>query len=295
MKVIEPIVFQESHLLSTTAVETVAAYNAATSYSIGNQVDYGIRIYESLVNTNVGNTPGVDPLKWQDISPDNIHAMFDAINGTQTTATSNLDVSIKPGKYTTVISLINIEGTALEIEMLDAPAGSVVYTKTINLDASVIFDWYTYFFEEFDFLDNVVLTDLPPYSNCVINMSLTSPSTVKVGNIVYGETITLGLTQMGLGFGIKDFSAKDTDEYGNTIFVQRTYSKRMEPTVYVENTQLRFIDRTLSRLRATPTVWIGSEEYIYSPLVIYGFYRDYNIDIPYPSHSLLRLDIEGLA
>jgi hypothetical protein len=126
-------------------------------------------------------------------------------------------------------------------------------------------------------------------------MSLTSPSTVKVGNIVYGETITLGLTQMGLGFGIKDFSAKDTDEYGNTIFVQRTYSKRMEPTVYVENTQLRFIDRTLSRLRATPTVWIGSEEYIYSPLVIYGFYRDYNIDIPYPSHSLLRLEIEGLA
>lgn len=295
MKVIEPVAFQEAHLLSTTAVETVAAYNAGTSYSIGNQVHYLYRIYESLVNANVGNTPGVDPLKWANIAPDNRHAMFDGIVNTQTSAASPLDVSIKPGQITTALALINIEGTALEIEMLDAPAGAVVYTKVIDLDSSVILDWYYYFFEEFDFLDSVVVTDLPPYSNCVINISLTSGATCKIGNTVYGNAIELGLTQMGVNFGIRDFSIKETDQYGNTVFTQRAYSKRMEPTVYVENSRIRYIDRTLSRLRALPTVWIGSEEYDYSPLIIYGFYRDYNIDIPYPSHSMLRLDIEGLS
>lgn len=294
MKVIEPIVFQESHLLSTTAVETVAAYNAATSYSIGNQVDYGIRIYESLVNTNVGNTPGVDPLKWQDISPDNKHAMFDGTVNTQTEGTTPLEVSIEPGQITTSLALINIVGTEATVEMLDEVGGSVVYTKTINLDGSIVFDWYSYFFEPFDFLDTVVLTDLPPYSACVINVSLANDTAAKIGNIVYGNVIDLGLTQTGVNFGIRDFSVKDTDEYGNTIFVQRTYSKRMEPTVYVENTKLRYVDRTLARLRATPTVWIGSEDATYSPLVIFGFYRDYNIDVPYPSHSLLRLDLEGI-
>jgi len=41
-------------------------------------------------------------------------------------------------------------------------------------------------------------------------------------------------------------------------------------------------------------VWIGADDDRFSPLTMLGFYRDFNIDIAYPEHSLCRLEIEGL-
>ncbi len=64
MKVIQPVIFQTSQLHSTTAVETYSTYAAGTTYAIGNKVVYGTRIYESLVNANLGNQPDTNSTKW---------------------------------------------------------------------------------------------------------------------------------------------------------------------------------------------------------------------------------------
>ena len=92
MKVIKPVVFSSSQLLSTTAVETEATYDAVTTYAIGNKVVYLTRIYESLVDSNTGNTPDTNPTKWLDIAPANKYAMFDNEVNTSTTAGADLSV-----------------------------------------------------------------------------------------------------------------------------------------------------------------------------------------------------------
>ena len=297
MKVIKPVVFSSSQLLSTTAVETESTYDAGTTYAIGNKVVYLTRIYESLVNSNTGNSPDTSPTKWLDIAPANKYAMFDNSVSTKTVGTTPLVVEIKPGTIVNSIAILNIDkGITLTVEMKDTPSGSVVYTKTIDLDDTIILDWYMYFFEPYDLRDTIVLTDLPPYSTCVIKLTLTSlAGNVEVGAVVYGTVTDIGLTQYGVNFGIRDYSVKDTDDYGNTVFVKRAFSRRMEPTVFIENTKLRYISKVLGDIRSTPTVWIGSAEGNYEPLVIYGYYKDYNIDVSYPTSSLLRLDIEGLT
>jgi hypothetical protein len=182
--------------------------------------------------------------------------------------------------------------------MLDSVGGAVVYNKTFDMNYTVILDLYEYFFKPFDYLDSVIITDLPPYPDGVINITAStdlSGAFIKIGSCVYGTTSLIGDTQYGVTFGIKDYSLKETDEFGNTSFVARAFSKRMEPSVILKNTDIRAVTNILNSIRARPTVWLGTDIDDYSPLVVFGFYRDYNIDVSYPTSSLLRLEIEGLV
>ena len=122
-----------------------------------------------------------------------------------------------------------------------------------------------------------------------------SSSTVQVGNLVFGTVYPLGLTQEGASAGIRDYSVKKVNDYGITTFVQRAFSKRMEATTYVNKGDVNFVQKMLTELRAVPIVWIGTQDDAYStPLILFGYYRDFTVEISYPTFSLCRLEVEGL-
>ena len=295
MKVIKPVTYTGAMLISTTAANADAEYNAGTSYSTGNRVTYLETIYESLVGSNLGNTPSTSPTQWVEIGPSNKRAMFDSQVSTQTTRATPLAVTVAPGTPFNSLALLNMSGTSVAITVTDGPGGPTVYSQTISLVEDFAVDWYMYFFEPTSLRSDVVLTDIPPYSAGRISVSLSAGSgDVAIGSMVFGTFYELGGTEYGAGAGIRDYSVKETDEFGVTTFVQRAFSKRMEAQVFVENERLTFLSRILSELRATPSVWIGADDDRFSPLVMFGFYRDFNIDIAYPEHSLCRLEIEGL-
>jgi len=294
MQLLKPITFQASQIVSTNAVETYPTWSSATTYAKDAFVDYGTFIYQSLVNSNLNKQPDISPADWLLIGPDNVHAMFDNQVSTQTTSTSPLNVTINPGRAINSAAFINLTGTQLVVTMTDGAGGPTVYTRTENLDGSVVEDWYDYFFGEFDQKTDVVLTDLPSYINGRISMSLTGTGSVKIGLFTYGTVYTLGLTQYGASSGITDYSVKQTDDFGNTTFVQRAYSKRMEASLFVENIQLNKTQKILTDVRATPCVWIGSQDSRFNPLIVFGFYKQFSTTINYPTYSLCSLEIEGL-
>ena len=120
--------------------------------------------------------------------------------------------------------------------------------------------------------------------------------TVSAGEVVFGMLSDLGDTQYGVTSGIIDYSVKSTDQYGNTTLTKRAYSKRMSAKVQLDNTQLNRVQSFLYTIRATPCVWIGSDDpRMQEPLVIYGFYKDFSTEIPYPTYSLCSLEVEGLT
>jgi hypothetical protein len=294
MKVIKPITFQPSQIISSNAVELYATYSAGTSYSKDAFVEYNHMVYQSLVNSNVGNQPDISPTQWIYIEPCNVYAMFDNQVSTLTTSTSPLSVEIKPGSAINSAAFLELTGDTLEVNMVDTSGGTNVYSTTISLDDTIILDWYAYFFEPYNPRKEVVLTDLPPYSNCQLSFTLSGSTDVSIGVFTYGTSYDLGLTQYGASVGIKDYSVKETDIYGNTTFVERAYSKRMETSLFVDNSSVAFNQRLLASIRAVPCVWIGSEDIKYSPLVVFGFFKEVNTTISYPSYSLCNLTIEGL-
>lgn len=300
MKVIKPVTFNASTMLvSSNAVETYSVWSSATTYSKDQKVDYGTHYYNSLVNTNLNHLPDeVGSTYWELIGPDNTHAMFDGQVSTETTkATSPLTVTVACGIVNSV-ALVGLVGSSVNITVRDNGASPPVYSRTIGLDGTIITDWYMYFFEPFVQLGEVVLTDLPPYALGRITMTLSGGGAVAIGEMIVGTAYVLGAegTEQGANIGIIDYSRKDTDpNTGVTTFTRRAFSKRMSGQFLVANNQINGVQRILADIRAVPSVFIGSELTDYAPLVVYGFYRDFSIDIAYPTKSWCRLEVEGLV
>ena len=296
MELIKPITYAETQLISSTATETYSAWSSATSYAIGARVTYNYRIYESVIGSNLNNNPATATTAWLNYAPDNKHAMFDTQVSTVTTSTGTLTTVLKPGMAFNSLALLNLTGTSMNVKIQNGVGGTEVYNSTISLDETIISDWYSYFFEPYDFKSEVVLTNLPAYLNGTITLTLstTGSSGVSIGAMIPGSLYNLGGTQYGARIGIKDYSVKTTDAYGNTTFVQRAYSKQMEATVYVNAEDLNLVYKLLTDVRSVPSVWIGSEADSLKPLVVFGYYRDFGITIQYPTYSLCTLSIEGL-
>lgn len=295
MKVVKPIVIGDAQLVSSNAPETDhPVYSAAADYAVGARVIYLHTIWESVQTPNTGNTPGSNALYWAAVAPTNRWAMLDTEISTQTVLVSPLTLVVKPG-YANSLALFGLEGATLEVTVRDGLDGPVAYSKTVNLDGTVIADWYQYFFEESVQLGELVLTDLPPYGAAHITISLSGPGDVKCGQMVVGTAYVLGDTQYGASAGIIDYSRKDTSAAGVTTFTRRRYSKRMSAALMLDNAQLNKVQRVLADLRATPCAWIGTDVPGFEPLTIFGFYRDFSIDVAYPNTSLCNLEIEGLT
>ena len=297
MKVIKPVAVTDAVLISSTAPETdYSAWAAGTAYSVGNRVirTSTHRIYERMVAGTTATVPELDSVNWIDIAPTNRWAMFDSEVSTQTALASPLTVVIKPG-LVNGLALFGLSGTTLVVTVRDGLSGPVVYTRTISLDGSVIADWYQYFFELFDQRAEVVLTDLPPYSNSHITISVTGGGTVSIGVVAAGTVYFIGDTQQDASVSIIDYSRKETDAFGFTTFVRRAYSKRMNLRLLLTNSQLNKVQRVLADLRASPAAWVGTDVAGYEPLTVYGFYKDFSIDIAYAQLSYCSIEIEGLT
>jgi hypothetical protein len=297
MKVIKPVAVTDAVLISSTAPETdYSAWAAGTAYSVGNRVirTSTHRIYERLIAGTTATAPELDAVNWIDIAPTNRWAMFDNEVSTQTALASPLTVVIKPG-FVNGIALFGLVGDSLTVTVRDGLAGSVVYSRTLALDGTILADWYQYFFEPYVQRADVVLTDLPPYGDAHITLTLTGSGTVKCGIVALGTVYTLGDTQQGASVSIVDYSRKETDAFGVTSFVQRAYSKRMSVNLLLANAQLNKTQRVLADLRASPAAWVGTDAPGYEPLTVYGFYKDFSIDIAYPQLSYCSLEIEGLT
>ena len=299
MKVIKPVTVTDAMILASNAVEAYAAWSSGTTYAKDAKVDYGTHYYISLVNSNLNNIPdAVGSTAWAFLSPDNKHAMFDGQVSTETTkATSPLIVTVACGIVNSV-GLIGLTGSSVTISVTDAGASPPVYSRTVGLDGTIITDWYMYFFEPFVQLGEVVLTDLPPYLNGRITMTLSGGGAVAIGELIVGTVYSLGdeALDQGASIGIIDYSRKDTDpDTGVTTFTRRAFSKRMSGQFLVDNVDMNGVQRILADIRAVPSVFIGSEETTYAPLVVYGFYRDFSIDIAYPTKSWCRVEVEGLV
>ena len=296
MYAVRPVPFGPSTLTSSTATEAVAAYNPATTYTDGAQVrlDSTGRIYTSTQASNTGNPPDTSPLWWVDTAPANRLAMFDARISTQTAAASPLVVVLTPGALCTNLALLNLAGNTAQAEVL--VGGSVVYSKTISLQGAQIADWMAYYFAPDEQITVALFDDLPLYAAPQIRITITGSGTVAVGHCVFGSRQDLGDLQYGANAALVDYSRKETDEFGGTTFVQRDYADEFSGQLLIDNGQINSVKRTLRRLRATPTLFVGTSDTRFAELFIaFGWVRTHRIAVSNPTHSLIDLEIGALT
>lgn len=169
------------------------------------------------------------------------------------------------------------------------------WRSLVNLQSdSGVTSWYSYFTEAIAYNTEAVLTEIPLYANPTISVTISAADgVVSCGTMVVGQSRELGGAVYGAKGGIQDYSRKETDDFGNYTLVERSYAKRNTFRVVCENNNVDAIFNLLAEVRATPVVWLGTDDYALT--WSYGWARDWAVEIAYPTKSFLTIEIEGLT
>lgn len=304
-------------------------WSSGTTYGIGANVKFGTAIYESLQAGNLNKTPGstAAALWWLKRKPTTLASLHDGSlqNRFEGRLTSpglgaphlKLVLNVSELNFDT-ICLLDTQGHGVcTFERTERVYDSsntlhsttVIYTEVLDFDPGFSnFAFKNYILKvPDDFLGSMTSFPLGDYNTIrstvtidLYGLTMDSlgpiPKELIVGEIVVGREVDLGLTSYGFSAGITDYSVKNTDTYGNTTLNKRAFARRFSSKTEVDNGIIDNVHSKLNTLRATPCVWVASDDTRFNLLgTVYGFYKDFSTSIAYPTYSLCDLQIEGLT
>lgn len=280
---------------------TYGEWDAGVTYVLADRVVSLVthHVYESLAAGNLNHDPDdlANAAWWLDLGPTNKWAMFDSYNATQTIHPLRIDTTVQLTGRVDSLALLNISNAVTVRVVMNTDSEGDVYDHTFDLVSyEGISDWYSYFFEDVQRLDTIMISDLPAYVDPRIRIVIegNGVSAVGLGLVSMGLSKNLGTTlHDGAQIGITDYSRKEADEFGNYIIVRRAFSRRGTFNTRIWKSQVDGVHKVLSDYRTVPAVYVASRDY--ASTVIFGFFRDFQIEIDYPLESLVSIEIEGLT
>lgn len=298
LKVIKSLTLTDAMLTATDVAESsYSAWSSGATYALDARVYLASthKVYQSLQAANLNKDPITQPLWWVEVESTNRWKMFDLSSSTATTIGTSAYYEITPGQAVNAVALLNFSGlSTIRIRLTD-PYFGVVYDKTTTVSTTITEStWYSWFFGVRTDTTQLIVSDMPSYPNAVLRVDFTSLSTATIGVFSFGTQNTIGMgVNKGSRLGLQDYSRKERDTWGNTVLVQRAFAKRLSINALVQNEYLDTTYTALTGLRATPCVWIVSDQY--SSLVLFGFFNNFEINIAYANYSDCSIDLESLT
>ena len=298
LTVVKPASITDAVLINTDVAEAdYPVWSASTTYAVGSRVILVSthKIYESLQNTNLNNSPATATAFWNEVTPTNRWKLFDLSNSTQTTKSGSMFYELKTGSAVNAVSALNLSGVqSIRIRLTD-PVFGLLYDKTTSLTSIPSeSSWYAWFFSErIERVQHVAL-DLPSYPNATVRVDLTGTSTMAIGVLMIGQQkVVSEEIRFGMRMGIRDYSRKEKNEWGDVVLVERAFSKTRSFPVQLRNDDLDRVDALLASLRAKPCLWVGSDSF--SSMTVFGYPSNFEIVVAYARFSDCTIDIEGLT
>jgi len=278
MYLVNPISITPSS--SNVAENEYPLYQAATNYVATDKVIYNHVIYEALKDV-VGVTPDSAVLSWLNIGATNQYVMFVGSVDKLTQNQNNINTVVSVTKIHDTISLIDVIAISVNIIVTDLNTNEV-YNNTVVIDPTKTVNGR---------LGILTLSDLPLLSSSTINVIIDNGSNVaECGQLIIGASQQIGDAQYGAQVGIKDFSKKSTDQFGNVSITERGYADTAQYTVKINTADVYAVKQLLASLRAQSVLYIGADEH--TELVIFGFLVSFNITVKNAKTSDCRLSLE---
>lgn len=298
MVAVKPFVVTDATLTSSNIPLEAAVWDSGTTYDTDDQAVFGLGLYTSKVDGNTNNPPVVggvfDSANWTDEGTANRYRMFDQSPSEASQRAGNIDVTVAAGELINSVAAINVSGTSVTVQLIDDTDG-LVYNSTKDLqDYTEITDWYSYRFLPIEMKTDVVFLDLPNYVNARVRVIIDSGGgTAKCGELLLGRQQIIGDTNYGAEVGIRDFSVKSEDTFGNSVIVERAFRKLANFDVTVDTAAVASIQRRLTKLRAIPALYVGNEDR--EELIVFGFYKRFRQVISGPLFSQCVIEAESLT
>lgn len=298
MRIIEPITITDTILTDTNVPEDdFAVWAALTAYVAGNKVILTSthRIYEA-VQATTGDDPATDDgTNWLDIGATNRYRAFDGSIEGQTVRASSIEYEFTVAGNFGGLALLNIVGADVTVNITDPVDGALPEIDVSLSDTSGVLDWFTYFYSPVIQRKDLIFSDLPIYAGAVVTVEVTGTGSVALGELVLGVNYNLGVSTTGTSLGIEDFSTKSKDDFGRTFILERAFANLVNFEFSFPSETSRRVRRVLSDLRAKPAVYYTEANQIDLGGTVYGFPRDFRINLQTPTVAFATLEIEGLT
>tara|TARA_R110000868_G_scaffold29270_7_gene108866 strand:+ start:1428 stop:2333 length:906 start_codon:yes stop_codon:yes gene_type:complete len=297
--IIKPASVTASTLTSSNVAETDYPNWAAGTYVVGDRVIYDHRIWE-VVAASTTDVPDAGaaavPATWLFVSATNRYKMFDISVGSGTVNSGSINITITPATVANAVVLFDVDGSSAQLIVRDS-GSTIVYDETVSLaDYSGLNSYFNYYFLPIveTGATELAFIDIPNYSGASFQLIIDAGAgDASCGELIIGQKSNLAVTNFGTSVGIKDYSVKNIDDFGNITITTRAYSKRADYDVTVETAQVGQFNKFLASIRSTPVVYIGDPDR--SETIVLGYYRDFSVVLSNPSISECSLSVEGLT
>lgn len=164
---------------------------------------------------------------------------------------------------------------------------SQLYAETRNI--------WEYFYASFLLNDEFFFRIDRPESIKKVKLVVShSSANVAIGNLLVSEALSIGRTQTEFRLGIKDYSIKTEDEFGDPLITERGYAKKGSFTIWVDNASTSRIYKYLSQIRAQVVLFIADDVGDMDAAVVFGIYRDFEILYTHKHRVALEIQIEQI-
>lgn len=294
--VVKPTVITSAMLVGTDVPEAdYSAWSSTTAYAIGQRVILlsTHKVYE-CIQAGTGKSPDTETAYWSEVGPTNRWKLFDLSNTTQTLKSGSMYYELKTGSMVNGLAVLNLTGAqSIRVRVTD-PVFGVVYDKSTSLTSiPPESGWYAWFFSErIEQVQHIAL-DLPSYPSATVRVDLAGTSALAVGVLMVGQQrIISDDVKFGTRIGIRDYSRKEKNEWGDITLVERAYSKTRSFAVMIPKGDVDRVELLLASMRAKGCLYVDDS---LSNMAIYGFPSNFEIVIAYAKFSDCSIDIEGLT
>jgi hypothetical protein len=297
-------------LTTNVAANAEAEWSYATTYALndlkivtgtgGGAATETNKVYRSLQNTNLNHDPTTDsqlatPLWWTEVGSTLRFKMFDQIEGSQSTRTTSLTVTIVPTEIVTAIAFKNLTAYQVYVK-LTSTADGIVYEQTHSLvDDGLLVDEWAWCFEPIEIRDDLAILNLPPYNDASIEITITNTTGVIAGAGVcaLGHGVNLGAAQWSAEMGIIDYSQKEIDATtGFATLIEGNYSETGKFRIITDTASAGAVRRLLTSVRATPIALIYTDQL--DGALMWGITREFKAVYEDAAETIFQIDFIGL-
>lgn len=202
---------------------------------------------------------------------DTLEYIKDGKIGTTIGKAESLTIRIK-AELCDRVTLQGLVGTELVLKQYQGE--TLISEQIISLSYAEYIDIWGYFYDPFNFADTKTPNLLSLHTG-ELEITVNNPGGVaEIGLIAPGVGQFIGKTKAEQNLRIKDYSIKDTDEFGNTFLLARDFAKRGDFVFYVPTYAVSRIFSILSKLRGKACLCIASN---IDASAIYGFIEDFEV------------------
>lgn len=300
MFVIVPQTITEAVLTASAIPETdYAAWSSATAYTVGQRVILTTgyhKIYE-CVSANTNKHPGTDPARltyWLEVGSTNRWRPFDGKISDPASYAGTITMTLAPTQICDSLAFFGLSASSVTVVVKSG--STVVSTSSVSLiDRTDATDWFSWFFDEIRYDTEALILTFSASLGNTIEITIAGAGTVEVGEIVLGRNRQLGTPLLGTEPGIRDYSRKERDDFGNPILVERAFASTVDYKFSFPSADARRVNRTLAEVRATPCVFHTGAQNTGFGTTIYGFLTDLSTPITHRQLSFSSLKVEGLV